>query len=111
MDQATKSNAIVSSLFPSNVRDRLMEEIKVDQEKNRKSWGEKGAFMNNGHDRSATGMRCATSETIFGRYEKKCVHAIVRSSISVLLPNLFLLYQRLSSQPIAELFPEATIML
>lgn len=80
MEQATRSNAIVSSLFPSNVRDRLMEEIQTAQGKKGNAWTDKNSSMNNGTGKDKGARGCASSETIFG------------------------------SQPIAELFPESTIM-
>jgi hypothetical protein len=84
MASAQKTNAIVASLFPENVRDRLLQDInnddkkgKDDQESKRGSWADpSNAF-------AATGKRRRdeiTSEHIFG------------------------------SKPIADLFPSTTIM-
>ncbi|CAB9525455.1 Receptor-type guanylate cyclase gcy (Partial), partial [Seminavis robusta] len=83
METATKTNAIVTSLFPSNVRSRLMEELAPAPEEKAKN-----AFLNTG-SRLMAGNNAlaavdesgvATSETIFG------------------------------SKPIADLFPATTIM-
>lgn len=80
MEHATKSNAIVTSLFPSNVKDRLMEEMNVDKDAKKQTWAEKRAFLNSNTRENNNVYGCATSETLFG------------------------------SQPIADLFPESTIM-
>jgi hypothetical protein len=81
MATATKSHAIVSSLYPSNVRDQLMAEVDTDHNKNR---GAKNAFLkrdtNNAAASNPENGCFATSESIFG------------------------------SKPIAELYPATTIM-
>jgi hypothetical protein len=100
LEAANKTNAIVSSLFPSNVRDRLLEELDNNDshhpgtmEKIMKSKGSKngsladrgslhGSFGGLGMDESqqgSFGWGVATSEAIFG------------------------------SKPIADLFPSTTI--
>lgn len=74
MESAKRTNAVVASLFPANVRDRLLQEVSDGSEnKNPRS---ANVFLNNGKKLGA-GM---TSEDIFG------------------------------SKPIADLFPETTIM-
>ena len=76
MKSAARTNKIVASLFPENVRDRLMEEADLE---NRKS--NPGNFLNNGEKKVGSLFDGElTSEAIFG------------------------------SKPIADLFPETTIM-
>lgn len=60
MESATKANNVVSSLFPSNVRDRLMDEMQANQTKK----ALRGSFSRlvPPMQRSA----CKTSENIFG---------------------------------------------
>lgn len=100
MESATKTSQIVSSLFPSNVRDRLMDELTpvTEDPKKRQSWPNaseiaKNMITPNGDDHSSSAnhsmrdmsmrddsVHCMTSDRIFG------------------------------SQPIADLFPNTTIM-
>lgn len=87
MESATKTHAIVSSLFPSNVRDRLMEEMQTAEEQGQNEnkkviWGahkngEMGPLSKNSPQ---SRHQVKTSENIFG------------------------------SKPIADLFPDCTIM-
>ena len=97
MESATKTSQIVSSLFPSNVRDRLMDELTpvTEDPKKRQAWPKASEIAKNritaiGDDHSNSNnydmsmrddsVRCMTSDRIFG------------------------------SQPIADLFPNTTIM-
>ena len=82
MDTATKTNAIVSSLFPKTVRERMMEELEnTAAPKKEKAQASKEAFkLMNESSASNAGDTVATSEAIFG------------------------------SKPIADLFPSTTIM-
>ena len=75
MKSAARTNKIVASLFPENVRDRLLEEADQGQRKDNA-----GDFLNNGKKDGSILTGELTSEAIFG------------------------------SKPIADLFPETTIM-
>jgi len=84
MASAKRTNAIVTSLFPENVRDRLLNETKNPMDNTKADQGKRGswadpsnAFKNNPGGRT---NQVNTSEHIFG------------------------------SRPIADLFPETTIM-
>ena len=75
MHSAERTNKIVASLFPENVRDRLLEQSKAPTKDS------SGAFLNNSNKARASPFSSEnTSEAIFG------------------------------SKPIADLFPETTIM-
>ena len=87
MDSANKTNAIVNNLFPSNVRDRLLDELEAKKTEDAKP---KNAFLSANRisgessnaleavDQGSRGVN--TSEAIFG------------------------------SKPIADFFPASTIM-
>lgn len=81
MESAKRSNAIVSSLFPDNVRDRLLQETVNNADKEspdkRGSWSDPSGAFANGDVKKKTHLG---SESIFG------------------------------SKPIADLFPATTIM-
>lgn len=96
MESAKKTNQIVSSLFPSNVRDRLMEALQPeDDSKKLQTWPKasevaknllqdgsrsKGNFPDRSNSSRESSLHCITSDRIFG------------------------------SKPIADLFPETTVM-
>ena len=84
MRSATRTNAIVSSLFPENVRDRLLEDQEREIQR-QEAHGRMTSFMSAGAREGtkafgSDGEDSTTSATIFG------------------------------SRPIADLFPETTIM-
>ncbi|CAB9515308.1 Receptor-type guanylate cyclase gcy [Seminavis robusta] len=62
MDSATRTHAIVSSLYPSTVRDRLMEEVQAKEAKTKT----RRKFEDDSASMSLAGSPCETSETIFG---------------------------------------------
>ncbi|CAB9522230.1 Receptor-type guanylate cyclase gcy [Seminavis robusta] len=82
MRSAAKTNAIVTSLFPANVRDRLLDDAETELNKAQHRASSTEAFMNDGRIKEGPdGTRNEyASEYIFG------------------------------SKPIADLFPETTIM-
>jgi hypothetical protein len=65
MRSAAKTNAIVTSLFPANVRDRLLDDAEAEMKKtNEKTASAAGVFLNNGTAKG--GLDDYTSASIFG---------------------------------------------
>ena len=99
METAEKTNAIVTSLFPSNVRDRLMEELKPDHEdtkmmkSSRKSTTMESSsiLLNASTIASKSGTRLSNASSHGLQSDKDAVFATSE--------NIF------GSKPIADLFP------
>lgn len=89
MDRAVKSTAVVQSLFPENVAERLYEE----QEKENQPSKANGATKNNLWKSNAVTKRPSVSEFITGEGSTELVHSMNPAG----------------SAPIADCFPEATV--
>lgn len=85
MDTAEKTTAIVSSLFPSNVRDRIMEEAALAEDTKKEKENKKTAFLAT-TTRKADITGYSPSEAIFGSRPIADLVGIHRNSY-LLKPN------------------------
>lgn len=100
LETATKTNAIVSSLFPSNVRDRLLEELNTDSNQNAKLM-----VPSNGDSVVGLGTSRRDGLSSFGNSNNS-----LTSLGSGGLLGLCTSEAIFGSKPIADLFPSTTIM-